>query len=77
MKSMEFLPHSEKKSKAGIPKSNEVNGTNRGLFEARIFGECFSFTNYIVFIFFLGSQNNETFGGTTVFIDVNGAVALC
>ena len=52
MKSMEFLPHSEKKSKAGIPKSNEVNGTNRGLFEARIFGESFSFTNYIVFIFF-------------------------
>ena len=77
MKSMEFLPHSEKMSKAGIPKSNEVKGTNRGLFEARIFGECFSFTNYIVFIFFLGSQNNETFGVTTVFIDVNGAVALC
>ena len=52
MKSMEFLSHSEKKSKAGIQKSNELNGTNRGLFGARIFGECFSFTNYIVFIFF-------------------------
>ena len=49
---MGFLSRSEKKSKAGIQKSNEVNGTNRGLFEARIFGECFSFTNYIVFNFF-------------------------
>ena len=37
----------------------------------------FPFTNYIVFIFFLGLQNNEAFGGTTIFIDVNGAVALC
>ena len=38
MKSMEFLSHSEKNSKSGIQKSNEANGTNRGLFEARIFG---------------------------------------
>ena len=52
MKSMEFLSHSEKKSKAGIQKSNEVSGTNRGSFEAHIFGECFLFTNYIVFISF-------------------------
>ena len=60
---MEFLSHSEKNSKSGIQKSNEANGTNRGLFEARIFGECFSFYKlYCFYIFFRFTKTMRLLG---------------